>query len=101
MMDIERARDGPAEEEQSRESGMPGGGKGRKDAPGYTGVYPVSHMAGADPQATTHGEMTWGQGERGAAGYVDRGESEVFTVPGDEAAADRGSSGPITRLERR
>jgi hypothetical protein len=81
-MDAERAGDAPANEEPERESGMPGGGRGRKDEPGHTGVYPVSHMEGADPHATTHGEMAWGQGERGAVGYADHGESEVFTLVG-------------------
>jgi hypothetical protein len=68
-------------EDERRESGMPGGGRGRRDEVGRTGVYPVSHMEGASQDATTRGEMEWGQGERGAAGYYDHGESEVFTVP--------------------
>ncbi len=67
-----------------QESGMPGGGRGRKDETGRSGVYPVSHMGGASPQATTRGEMEWGQGERGAEGYYDHGDSEVVTVPAEE-----------------
>jgi len=42
----------PDELEKKRASGLPGGGGGRKDEVGRSGVYPMS-----------------GQGERGAAGY--------------------------------
>jgi len=68
-------------EQPARDSGMPGGGKGRKDEPGHTGVYPVSEMEGASGQATSQGEASWGQGDRGAAGYDDSGSSETFVVP--------------------
>jgi CheY-like chemotaxis protein len=64
-------------EERKRESGMPGGGKGRKDMIERTGVHPVSASEGASPDAQTHGEMSWGQGERGAEGYYDHGDSEI------------------------
>jgi CheY-like chemotaxis protein len=64
-------------EERKRESGKPGGGKGRKDVIERTGVYPVSASEGASPDAQTHGEMSWGQGERGAEGYYDHGDSEI------------------------
>jgi CBS domain-containing protein len=59
-----------------RESGVPGGGAGRKDRVGPSGVYPMSgpHPAG-DVPAVWPG--SWGQGKRGAAGYEDHGESEL------------------------
>jgi len=62
-----------------RESGMPGGGTGRKDEIGRTGVYRVSgpHPAGDAPVV---GMASWGQGARGAAGYEDHGESELFRL---------------------
>lgn len=62
--------------EDKRESGVPGGGQGRKDEVGRSGVYPMSgpHPAGA---AEVKGQASWGQGERGAAGYEDHGGSEL------------------------
>jgi hypothetical protein len=60
-----------------RESGQPGGGQGRRDEVGPTGVHPMS--AGADPNrnAEIRTPASWGQGERGAAGYDDAGGSEL------------------------
>jgi hypothetical protein len=48
-----------------RESGLPGGGAGRKDEVGRSGIYPMSgpHPAG---NAEIRGQASWGQGERGA-----------------------------------
>jgi len=65
-----------------RESGQPGGGAGRREEVGRSGVYPAS---GPWPEgdAPIVGEKDWGQGERGAAGYEDHGESELnLTTPG-------------------
>ncbi len=64
------------EEEIERESGLPGGGKGRRDEVGRSGVYPVSEIEEAPDDAVIRGQMEWGQGERGAAGYEDHGDSE-------------------------
>jgi CBS domain-containing protein len=63
-----------------RGSGIPGGGAGRKDEIGRTGVYRVSgpHPAGDAPIV---GMASWGQSARGAAGYEDHGESELFLLP--------------------
>lgn len=63
-----------------RESGMPGGGRGRTDQVGGSGVYPAS---GPMPKgnAPVQGEASWGQGERGAAGYEDSGSSELHIPP--------------------
>jgi hypothetical protein len=70
----EKQRDAEA---ARRESGAPGGGKGRRDEVGPTGVYP---MSGGIPQGK-HLEIrtpaSWGQGERGAEGYNDAGGSEL------------------------
>ncbi len=43
---------------------------------GKSGVYPMSgpHPSGPAP---IRGQMEWGQGERGAAGYYDHGTSEL------------------------
>lgn len=48
----------------------------RKDWVGKSGVYPMSgpHPSGDAP---LKGQMEWGQGERGAAGYKDHGGSEL------------------------
>jgi hypothetical protein len=88
--------------EQKRESGMPGGGQGRKDEVGKSGVYPVSSSEGASPDAYVHDEASWGQGERGAAGYEDSGGSEL-TYLGEEkgvvGGATEGESGAYKREE--
>lgn len=61
---------------KQRESGVPGGGAGRKDDVGRSGVYPMSgpHPPGDAPIVTP---AAWGQGKRGAAGFEDHGESEL------------------------
>jgi hypothetical protein len=64
-----------------RESGRPGGGAGRVDETGHSGVYPVSAMDGAGAEAMLHDEPSWGQGARGAAGYAEHGDSEVMPLP--------------------
>jgi hypothetical protein len=70
--------------DKRRESGLPGGGAGRKDEVGRSGIYPMSghHPAG---NAEIRGQASWGQGERvppvirrtRAAGYEDQGSSEL------------------------
>lgn len=69
-------RDDP-ELQRKRESGWPGGGAGRRDEVGRSGVYPMSgpHPPGDAPLVE---QACWGQGERGAAGYEDAGESELM-----------------------
>jgi hypothetical protein len=61
--------------DDQRES-LPGGGAGGKDEVGRSGVYPMSgpHPSG---NAEIRGQTSWGQGERGAAGYEDHGSSEL------------------------
>lgn len=60
--------------------GVPGDGKGRVDVVGRSGVYPVSNPEGARGDAPVRGQMEWGQGTRGAAGYWDHGDSELMTL---------------------
>jgi hypothetical protein len=63
--------------ESKKESGQPGGGAGRRDEASGSGVYPAS--AGSAPaDAEPRSQAAWGQGERGAAGYEDSGNSEIF-----------------------
>ncbi|MDB6122261.1 MAG: hypothetical protein JWQ71_1254 [Pedosphaera sp.] len=59
-----------------QESGVPGGGRGRRDVVRGSGVYPAS---GPLPRsnAPIRTEAAWGQGSRGAAGYEDSGSSEL------------------------
>src|SRR5215813_5201204 len=66
-----------AEQESRRESGEPGGGAGRRDEVGPTGVYPMSGglPPGKHPEVRT--PAAWGQGDRGAEGYNDSGGSEL------------------------
>jgi CBS domain-containing protein len=67
------------EDDQRRESGLPGGGAGRKDEVGGSGVYPWSgpHPPGDAPLVNPG---SWGQGARGGAGYEDHGESEIYMI---------------------
>jgi hypothetical protein len=68
--------------EARRESGMPGGGAGRRDTVGRSGVYPMSGGLpdGRNPEIRT--PAAWGQGKRGAAGYEDSGGSELVIRDG-------------------
>jgi hypothetical protein len=66
--------------------GMPGDGAGRKEKPGKSGVYPMSGPLPEDADAPLEDMASWGQGERGAAGRKDHGESEVMTMPPDSTS---------------
>jgi hypothetical protein len=74
----------PADEtrQQDPESGMPGGGKGRRDEVGPTGVYPVSAGIPEGRHLEIRTPAAWGQGERGAEGYNDSGGSELVMRDG-------------------
>lgn len=73
-----------------RESGRPGGGAGRRDEVGGSGVFPAS-AGNAPADAEIRTPMAWGQGERGAAGYEDSGRSELhFTEEELRAAREQG-----------
>ena len=60
-----------------RESGEPGGGQGRRDEVGPTGVYPMSGGIPEGKHLEIRTPASWGQGDRGAAGYEDSGGSEL------------------------
>jgi len=76
------ARKPEPDEDRARESGQPGGGAGRRDEVGPTGVYPMSGglPPGKHPEIRT--PAAWGQGERGAEGYNDSGGSELVMRDG-------------------
>jgi hypothetical protein len=65
-----------------RESGQPGGGAGRRDEVGPTGVYPMSGGIPAGKHLEIRTPAAWGQGERGAEGYYDSGGSELVMRDG-------------------
>jgi hypothetical protein len=74
----------PAPEDARRESGEPGGGKGRRDEVGKSGVYPASGPL-PDGPAKVQELTSWGQGSKGAEGYEDHGDSEMHVpVPGED-----------------
>ena len=91
------------DKQDKRESGLPGGGQGRRDEIGKTGVYPVSDMANASPDAVVHDQASFGQGERGAAGYEDSGGSELNFLDEERGviggAAPTGESGEYQNAE--
>lgn len=64
-------------DEAKRESGLPGGGQGRRDEVGPTGVYPMSAGIPGGKHLEIRNPGSWGQGDRGAAGYEDSGGSEL------------------------
>jgi hypothetical protein len=70
------------DDEQRRESGQPGGGQGRRDTVGKSGVHPMSAGPDPDRDAEVRTMAGWGQGERGAAGYEDSGGSELVMRDG-------------------
>jgi hypothetical protein len=72
------------DEAQCRESGIPGGGKGRQYEVGGSGIYPLSSgemPPGDDEYIRTPGQL--GQRGRGLEGYYDQGEGGVITAPAD------------------
>lgn len=77
------------QQDQRRDSGLPGGGVGRREEPGHTGVYPMSSPEGANPDAPLQNENAWGQGERGAAGYQDSGDSEPLNMARDSEEGEQ------------
>lgn len=83
-MSDERDRDAreSRQDEPDRESGKPGGGAGRRDEVGGSGVYPMSGgiPEGKHPELRT--PAAWGQGDRGAEGYEDSGGSELVMRDG-------------------
>jgi hypothetical protein len=81
-METEQEREREGSPDERRECGLPGGGQGRRDETGHSGVYPVSSMGGASGEARVEGEQSWGQGARGAAGYEDSGDSEIMVSDG-------------------
>lgn len=68
---------GQQSQQNQNDSGLPGGGVGRKEGPFNTPVYPVSSDAGASGDAKIENENAWGQGKLGAAGYQDSGGSSL------------------------
>ena len=66
-------------ERKTRPERLHGGTNAKDDVRG-SGVYPVSEMKGAAPDAKVRGERSFGQGERGAEGYDDAGDSGVIML---------------------
>src|SRR5438132_12306219 len=93
-------KDRKVEVEWRRESGVPGGGQGRKDRIEESGVYPVSASEGAGKDAMVHGEASWGQGERGAAGYEDSGGSELIYLGKELGIIGGGTEGESGAYKR-
>lgn len=75
--------------QQSPESGNPGGGRGRRDETGPSGVYPASGPRPPHGDAVIRTQAEWGRGERGAAGYEDHGQSELITMPHSDQQQDQ------------
>jgi hypothetical protein len=75
-----RPADEPRAEPQEEATAAPE--EGKRDVIGQIGgVYPASAARRPPPDAPARGMASFGQGERGAAGYEDHGESEVVWIP--------------------
>jgi hypothetical protein len=76
-------------------AGNPGGGAGRTEdtQSQHSGVWPASGPHPDEPDVPYQGMASFGQGERGAEGYQDSGQSEVRTMPpdGESAGSEAGS----------
>ena len=99
-MSESRDRDARAPEDERRESGLPGGGAGRKDEVGGSGVYPAS--AGKAPKdAELKSQAAWGQGDRGPAGAEDSGSSELFFYEAELKAVGEEGGTPLGGEEKK
>jgi len=101
MNDKQTSKKNAAKSKSAPRGGMPGDGAGRIEDTGTRGhgVFPVSGPPSGNPDARMQGMASFGQGERGAAGYEDSGRSEVFTMqPGDMPAAGRATSAAADAL---
>lgn len=79
MSEQERPTESTAEEQPEKATPAE---EGKRDVIGQIGgVYPASAARRPPPDAPARGMASFGQGERGAAGYEDHGESEVVWMP--------------------
>jgi hypothetical protein len=76
------------------ECGEPGGGRGRRDEVGGSGVYPASAADEAPADAVKRMPAGWGQGDLGAEGYEDSGSSEFFYYPAQLEATEAAQAPP-------
>jgi|GEM_PF-520742 len=88
------------EKDARRESGLPGGGQGRIDVVGRTGVYPAS---GPLPEGTAEVKTpgTWVHGQRDELGREVEGGSEILYFEGQTLLGGETppASGPTTAAE--
>ena len=68
---------------EQRDSGQPGGGAGRRDDVGRTGVYPMSGDERPSGNADVRPLGDWAGGDRGIAGYEDSGGSGLVMRDGE------------------
>lgn len=94
-------RSAAASDQHTRDAGAPGGGAGRiEDTQSQdAGVWPASGPHPDNPDATYQGMSSFGQGERGAQGYEESGQSEVRTMPpeGEGTPGERSGDSGETR----
>jgi hypothetical protein len=70
------------------QAGEPGDGAGQRYDPQsqHAGVWPVSGPPIPDPNAVPQPMASFGQGERGAAGFADHGDSELIAIPPEDVS---------------
>ncbi len=90
----DKKRTSPPSEEARRkaDSGNPGGGAGRTEEAGGSGVYPASGPL-PEGNAPYRGEAGWGQGSRGEQGYEDSGDSEITTPEAEQGDRENSEGG--------
>ena len=74
--------------EEERESGRPGGGQGRIDQVGDTGVYPLSSSEGASDDAEIRDIPSWAGDEEKTGGYEAHGDSEIGDIRPENRSGD-------------
>jgi hypothetical protein len=83
MNDASKSNQPPEETDDTTRAGSLRGGAGRKDEipKGHPGVWPAEGPHPDNPDIPVRTAAEFGQGDRGAAGYVYSGESEFFPLP--------------------
>ena len=94
MNDASKSNETPEESgDTTRAEGLRGGAGRIDEIPkGHPGVWPADAPHPDNPDIPVRTPAEFGQGDRGAAGYQDSGQSEVFlNPPSGETESDAGT----------
>lgn len=89
MVESNAFREEWAEDDERRDSGLPGGGKGRRDEVGHTGVYPASGpLPPGDAPVQEQGTFGDGPGEAARAAGAPPPVEKLADHPEDLGPTD-------------